>query len=260
MTAATEPSREGPFAGTTAIVTGAASGIGLACGKALLAGGAIVLALDLSPAVTDVVPDQRWIGRACDVADRTAVSSIIGEFADHYGAVHHVVSNAGIFTAGANIVDLDLATWDRSLSINLTSHLLVLQAVIPRMTAGGGIVIMGSRNVPAPGPGAAAYSCAKAAATQLARVAALELAGAGIRVNVVHPDAVFDTGIWTEEVLARSAARYGMTVAQYRTKNLMHAEISQDHVAAGVCAVLGPAFARTTGAQIPIDGGNDRVI
>lgn len=208
MTAASGSDRDGLFTGTTAIVTGAASGIGLACGRALLARGATVLALDLSRAVAD----------------------------------------------------LDLATWQRSLSINLTSHLLVLQAVIPRMTAGGSIVIMGSRNVPAPGPGAAAYSCAKAAATQLARVAALELAGAGIRVNVIHPDAVFDTAIWTDEVLARSAARYGMTVQQYKTKNLLKAEISQDDVAAGVCAVLGPAFARTTGAQIPIDGGNDRVI
>lgn len=260
MTTAARSDRDGPFAGTTAIVTGAASGIGLACGKALLAGGATVLALDLSPEVAGVVPDDRWIGEVCDVADQAAVSGRIGEFGGRYGAIHSVVSNAGIFTAGANIADLDLATWHRSLSINLTSHLLVLQAVIPRMTEGGSIVIMGSRNVPAPGPGAAAYSCAKAAATQLARVAALELAGAGIRVNVIHPDAVFDTAIWTDEVLARSAARYGMTVQQYKTKNLLKAEISQDDVAAGVCAVLGPAFGRTTGAQIPIDGGNDRVI
>ena len=260
MTGAQAVIAEGAFAGSNAIVTGAASGIGRACGKALLAGGATVLALDLSPAVADALPDDRWIGRTCDVADPAAVADRIGEFGDRYGPIHHVVSNAGIFTAGANIADLDLATWQRSLSINLTSHLLVLQAVIPRMTAGGSIVIMGSRNVPAPGPGAAAYSCAKAAATQLARVAALELAGAGIRVNVIHPDAVFDTAIWTDEVLQRSAARYGMTVQEYKTKNLLKAEISQDDVAAGVCAVLGPAFARTTGAQIPIDGGNDRVI
>lgn len=260
MTAAELRTGTDVFAGARAIVTGAASGIGLACAKALLAGGATVLGLDLSETVPGAVADERWVGRTCDVSDQAAVSARIGEFGDQYGTIHHVVSNAGIFTAGANIVDLDLTVWQRSLAINLTSHLLVLQAAIPRMTQGGSIVIMGSRNVPAPGPGAAAYSCAKAAATQLARVAALELAGAGIRVNVVHPDAVFDTGIWTEEVLARSAARYGMTVAEYRTKNLMHAEISQHDVAAGVCALLGPAFGRTTGAQIPIDGGNDRVI
>jgi NAD(P)-dependent dehydrogenase (short-subunit alcohol dehydrogenase family) len=247
-------------AGSRAIVTGAASGIGLATARRLLAAGAEVLALDLDPAVADVVDDERWVGRACDVSDEAQVSGAIAAFAAAGGPITQIVSNAGIFTAGANIVDLPLATWRRSLDINLTSHLLVLQAAVPHMVAGGSIVIMGSRNVLAPGPGAAAYSCAKAAATQLARVAALELAPQGIRVNVVHPDAVFDTGIWTPEVLQRSADRYGMTVEEYKTKNLLKAEISQHDVAAGVVALLGPTFGRTTGAQVPIDGGNDRVI
>jgi len=260
MTAPELTSDSKTFQGTNAVVTGAASGIGLACARALIASGARVLGLDLSPAVAAAVTDEKWTGLICDVVDRDSVFAAIGAFADLHGPINHVVSNAGIFTAGANIVDLELDTWHKSLAVNLTSHLLVLQASIPRMTSGGGIIIMGSRNVPAPGPGAAAYSCAKAAATQLARVAALEVAGAGIRVNVIHPDAVFDTAIWTTEVLARSAARYGMTVQEYKTKNLMKAEISQDDVAAGVCAVLSPAFGRTTGAQIPVDGGNDRVI
>lgn len=249
--------------GTThhrAIVTGAAGGIGLATARRLLDDGSEVLALDLSADVAAVVDHPRWTGRTCDVSDAAAVRSVVDDFAATGGPITQIVSNAGIFTAGANIVDLSLETWSKSLAINLTSHLLVLQAAIPHMVAGGSIVIMGSRNVPAPGPGAAAYSCAKAAATQLARVAALELAPDGIRVNVIHPDAVFDTGIWTPEVLERSARRYGMTVQEYKTKNLLKAEISQHDVAAGVAAVLGPGFARTTGAQIPIDGGNDRVI
>ena len=96
--------------------------------------------------------------------------------------------------------------------------------------------------------------------TQLARVAALELAEFGIRVNVLHPDAVFDTEIWTDEALEKSAKRYGMTVEEYKTKNLLHAEITSPGVAAMVSQVAGPVFYATTGAQIPIDGGNDRVI
>ena len=71
------------------------------------------------------------------------------------------------------------------------------------------MVVIGSKNVPAPGPGAAAYSASKAALNQLARVAALEWGGDGIRVNVVHPNAVFDTGIWTDEVLRSRAAATG---------------------------------------------------
>ena len=143
-------------AGSRAIVTGAASGIGLATGRRLLAAGAEVLALDLDPAVAGAVDDERWAGRACDVSDETQVSEVIAAFAAAGGPVTQIVSNAGIFTAGANIVDLPLATWRRSLDVNLTSHLLVLQAAVPHMVAGGSIVIMGSRNVLAPGPGAAA--------------------------------------------------------------------------------------------------------
>jgi NAD(P)-dependent dehydrogenase (short-subunit alcohol dehydrogenase family) len=248
------------FIGARAIVTGAASGIGLACARALLAEGAEVLGLDLDPAVADAITDDRWTGVVCNVADQGSVQESIANYVTTNGKVSLLVSNAGIFTAGSHIEDLSLETWQKSLAVNLTSHLLVLQNTIPRMLDGGSIVIMGSRNVPAPGPGAAAYSCAKAASTQLARVAALELAERGIRVNVIHPDAVFDTAIWTDAVLEKSASRYGMTVQEYKTKNLMKAEISQHDVAAGVCAVLGPAFGKTTGAQIPIDGGNDRVI
>jgi NAD(P)-dependent dehydrogenase (short-subunit alcohol dehydrogenase family) len=119
---------------------------------------------------------------------------------------------------------------------------------------------MASKNVTAPGPGAAAYSVAKAGLTQLARVAALELAPQGIRVNVLHPDAVFDTGIWTPEVLANRARHYGLSVEEYKTKNLLKVEITSHDVAEMVSALSGPLFAKTTGAQVPIDGGNERVI
>mgnify|MGYP003330881371 CR=1 FL=1 len=68
--------------------------------------------------------------------------------------------------------------------------------------------------------------------TQLARVAALELAPFGVRVNILHPDAVFDTEIWTDEALEKSAKRYGMTVQEYKTKNLLSTEITSSGVAA----------------------------
>jgi NAD(P)-dependent dehydrogenase (short-subunit alcohol dehydrogenase family) len=126
-------------------------------------------------------------------------------------------------------------------------------------TEGGRVVINGSRNVPAPGPGQA-YSASKAALTQLARVAALEWGEANIRVNVVHPNAVFDTGLWTEEVLRQRAASYGVTVDRYKRSNVLQVEVFSRDVARAVAELCGPNFAKTTGAQIPIDGGNDRVI
>jgi len=91
-------------------------------------------------------------------------------------------------------------------------------------------------------------------------VAALEWGGDGIRVNIVHPDAVFDTGLWSEELIAARAASYGLSPEEYRVRNVLRAEVSAADVARLVVALCGPAFARTTGAQVPIDGGNDRVI
>jgi hypothetical protein len=79
-------------------------------------------------------------------------------------------------------------------------------------------------------------------------------------VNVVHPNAVFDTGLWTEEVLRTRARSYGMTVEQYKTNNLLRVTVTSRAVAELVAEMCGPLFARTTGAQVPIDGGNDRVI
>ena len=122
------------------------------------------------------------------------------------------------------------------------------------------IVFVGSRNVLAPGPGAAAYSVAKAGLTQLARVAALELAPDGIRVNVVHPDCVFDTGIWTPEILEGRAQKYGLTIEEYKSRNLLKKPVTSAEVARMVAVMAGPVFSKTTGAQVPIDGGNDRVV
>ena len=179
-----------------------------------------------------------------------------------FGGLDILISNAGIFPASHTIEKMDAAVWDRSLAINLTSHQRVLAACIPFLRYGvdPAVVVIGSKNYPAPGPGASAYSVTKAGVTQLARVAALELAGDGIRVNTIHPDAVFDTGIWTDEILEKRATHYKLTVHQYKTKNLLSAEITSRDVAALACAMAGPAFGKTTGAQVPIDGGNDRVI
>ncbi|MBN1596496.1 bifunctional aldolase/short-chain dehydrogenase, partial [candidate division FCPU426 bacterium] len=70
----------------------------------------------------------------------------------------------------------------------------------------------------------------------------------------------FDTRIWTPEVLEKRAAHYGLGVEEYKTNNLLKVEITSRDVARLACALAGEAFAKITGAQIPIDGGNERVI
>jgi len=174
-----------------------------------------------------------------------------------------LVLNAGIFPGGTPIAEFDPAEWDKVQAINLKANLAWLRACHPllKLAPGKGrVVIMGSKNVAAPGQGAAAYSAAKAGLTQVMRIAAQEWATDGIRLNALHPDAVFDTGIWTEEVIAARAAHYGMSVEQYKHRNLLRVDITSADVAAVVAELCGPLFAKTTAAQIPIDGGDPRVI
>ena len=148
------------------------------------------------------------------------------------------------------------------MSVNLEANLLVMQACHPLLKLaprGGRVVVIGSKNVPAPGPGARAYSASKAALNQLARVAALEWAKDGIRINSLHPNAVYDTALWTDEVLASRAKAYNLTVEQYRKNNLLGPRSPRD-VAELAAEMCGPLFAKTTGAQVPVDGGNERVV
>jgi rhamnose utilization protein RhaD (predicted bifunctional aldolase and dehydrogenase)/NAD(P)-dependent dehydrogenase (short-subunit alcohol dehydrogenase family) len=253
----------GPLAGEVALVTGAASGIGRATAEALLRRGAAVVALDINEAVETLFPRPAALGLRCDVTDERQASDALEVGVRAFGGVDILVLNAGIFPASRRIADLPLDEWERTLRVNLDANLLLLRATHPLLRLaprGGRVVVIGSKNVPAPGPGAAAYSASKAALTQLARVAALEWATDGIRVNVLHPNAVFDTGLWTEELLASRAASYGLTVEEYKRNNLLRVEVTSHDVAELAAEMAGPLFAKTTGAQIPVDGGNERVV
>ena len=252
-----------PLQGKIAIVSGAAAGIGRAIAEELYAQGAVVTGLDLNPETPVRLGGRTGLtGKVLNLTDYPAVQEAVEDVVRQYGGLDILVSNAGIFTAGANFEDMDPGNWAKSLEVNLTSHMKLLQFCVPYLKKGidPAAVFVGSRNVAAPGAGAGSYSCAKAAVTQLVRVAALELAPDGVRVNIIHPDAVFDTELWTPEALTRSAERYNMTVEEYKTRNLMKTEIKSRDVAAMVAAMASPLFGKTTGAQIPVDGGNDRVI
>jgi rhamnose utilization protein RhaD (predicted bifunctional aldolase and dehydrogenase)/NAD(P)-dependent dehydrogenase (short-subunit alcohol dehydrogenase family) len=251
-----------PLQGRVALVTGAASGIGRACAETLCEQGAVVSALDIRTEITTCFEREDVFGQVCDVTRDDQLEQCVAATVRRFGGLDILVCNAGLFPPSQRIADLTAENWERSLSVNLSSHRVLLTASVPYLELGldPAVVIIASKNVPAPGPGAAAYSVAKAGLTQLARVAALELADQGIRVNILHPNAVFDTALWTDELLESRAAHYGMTVEEYKTNNLLHREVTSRDVAALACAMAGPLFAKTTGAQVPIDGGNERVI
>jgi rhamnose utilization protein RhaD (predicted bifunctional aldolase and dehydrogenase)/NAD(P)-dependent dehydrogenase (short-subunit alcohol dehydrogenase family) len=251
------------FAGEIALVTGGASGIGKACVQSLLSRGAAVVNLDINQSVETLFDRPDYLGLHCDLTDEVAVLRSFETLTRTYGGLDMLVLNAGIFPSSCRIESLTLDHWQKVMRINLDSNLVVMRsahALLKHSPRGGRVVVNASKNVLAPGAGAAAYSASKAAVTQLARVAALEWGKDHIRVNQVHPDAIFDTGIWTEDVLQARAAHYGMTVQQYKTRNVLGVELNSHVVGELVAEMLGPLFEKITGAQLPVDGGSDRVI
>jgi rhamnose utilization protein RhaD (predicted bifunctional aldolase and dehydrogenase)/NAD(P)-dependent dehydrogenase (short-subunit alcohol dehydrogenase family) len=251
------------FQGGVVLITGAASGIGKACVEAFLARGAAVIGLDIAESVRELHSNPGYAGICCDITDPTAVNEALEQGVRRFGGIDMLLLNAGMFPGGKRVAQLSDPEWRQVMSVNLDANLTLLREVHPFLQLapqGGRVVIMGSKNVPAPGPGAAAYSASKAALTQLMRVVAMEWGDDGIRVNSLHPNAVFDTGIWTEEVLQARAQHYGLTVQEYKTNNLLGVEVTSRDVAELTAEMCGPLFAKTTGAQLPIDGGNDRVV
>jgi rhamnose utilization protein RhaD (predicted bifunctional aldolase and dehydrogenase)/NAD(P)-dependent dehydrogenase (short-subunit alcohol dehydrogenase family) len=251
------------FTGEVALVTGAASGIGKACITSLLARGAAVVGLDISAAVETAHNRKDYLGITCDLTNESQIAAALERAVRAFGGVDLLILNAGIFPRSTPIAGLSSEVWRKVMSINLDANLILMRECHPLLRLaprGGRVVVIGSKNVAAPGPGAAAYSASKSALQQLVRVAALEWGEDGIRVNTLHPNAVFDTGIWTPEVLAARAASYNMTVEQYKANNVLKVEVTSRDVAELAAEMCGPLFAKTTAAEVPVDGGNERVI
>ena len=251
------------FSGEVALVTGGAFGIGKACIESLMKRGAAIIALDIKPQIETLYNRPDYLGITCDLTDEKAFIEALEKGIEKFGGLDILILNAGMFPQSSPIASLSGEYWKKVMSLNLDSNLMILRECHPYLKLafnGGRVGIIGSKNIPAPGPGAAAYSASKAALNQLMRVAAMEWASDRIRLNTVHPNGVFDTGIWTEEVLQARAKHYGLTVQEYKTNNLLKTEVTSHDVAEMIVEMCGPLFSKTTASQVPIDGGNDRVV
>ncbi len=251
------------FQGEVVLITGAASGIGKACVESFLERGAAVVGIDLNPSIKTISKKNNYLGLVCNVTDENAIQQTIETSVRYFGGLDMVVLNAGIFPAGKQVSALTMDEWKTVFSVNLDANLNLLRKVYPLLKLApnnGRVVIIGSKNVPAPGPGAAAYSASKAALNQLMRVLSIEWGSDGIRLNTLHPNAVFDTAIWTKEVLRSRAKHYGLSIEKYKTNNILGVEVNSIDVSELAAEMCGTLFSKTTAAQIPVDGGNDRVI
>ena len=251
------------FQGEVVLITGAASGIGKACVESFLARGCAVVGIDLDISIESTSSSVNYLGLVCDVTDENALKNMLESSVRYFGGIDMLVLNAGIFPGGKTVAELATDEWRKVFSVNLDANLILLRETYPLLKLApnkGRVVIIGSKNVSAPGPGAASYSASKAALNQLMRVLAMEWGGDGIRLNILHPNAVFDTGIWTDEVLEARAKHYRLSVDEYKTNNILKVEVRSIDVSELAAEMCGALFSRTTAAEVPVDGGNDRVI
>jgi len=252
------------------LVTGGGSGIGRAVAHRLAAEGAHVAVTDVDAAsaarvadeVTKAVGGGRALGLGMDVTQEVSVRAAFEETVLRWGGLDVLVSNAGI-AHSAPVDRMALADWERSFAVNATGHFLVAREamrVLLRQGIGGSLVFVATKNVMSPGKDFAAYSAAKAAEAQLAKVLALEGAPHGIRSNIVNPDAVFqDSKLWSEEIRRERAAAQGIAVDQledfYRKRNLLGARILPEDVAQAALFFASDRSAKTTGCTLTVDGG-----
>lgn len=235
------------LAGKTIIVTGAARGQGAAEVLVLAASGATVVATDLGTDAADLLAECADLPgavtyRRVDVAAPDDWNGLVAWLDGR--EVHGLVNNAGI-AFRARLGDIELADWNRVLSVNLTGAMLGMQAIVPLMRAGASIVNIGSSAAVTPHH-TAAYTASKWALRGLSGVAATEFGDRGIRTNLVNPGYI-ETPMMASAPATMSDAQIALTPLA-RTGQ-------PEEVAALVAFLLSDAAAYISGAEIPVDGG-----
>ncbi len=260
-----------PLRNKVALVTGAAGaiGYGICCG--LLEKGCHLVATDLPGKKLDSftadlkqIAGDRVTGIPVDVTEEDSVVLGLESVILTWGGIDIVVVNAGIPLVSF-LKDIDLDDFQRLEKVNVEGTFLTLREIARHFIlqgTGGDVIIVSTKNVPSPGAGFGAYSATKAASHQLGRIASLELAQYGVRVNMVAPDAVFSegkykSGLWEEigpsRMKARGLDENGLQ-EYYQSRNLLKAKITGRHVSNAVL-FFATRQTPTTGATIPVDGG-----
>lgn len=242
------PSRR--FAGKAAIVTGGASGIGLAAARRLAAEGARVVLADMhgeaarsaaEALVAAGAPEA--FGVTCDVGKAEQVDACMRQALDRFGAVDVIVNNAGLMTFKP-FIDLTGADWARVLGVDLMGAFFFIQQGLVHMKAGGAIVNVSSIHARETEPHVAPYAAAKAALVSLTRSAAIEGKPRGIRVNAVLPGAIDTPMLWENPNVKSGVER------------IDRSEVGRpEDIAAAIAFLAAPEAAFVRGTAVVVDGG-----
>lgn len=268
----TGPVSPAPLQGQVALITGAGGAIGFGIADRLLAAGAAVVLSDIDESRTQkarsILKERNENAEieiiSFDVTDYQSVAAAFDETSRRLGGVDIVIPNAGIAHV-AKIEDLDPLKMDQVIAVNLKGTFNTIKASIPvfkRQGTGGHIIVISSKNVFDPGAAFGAYSAAKAGAHQISKIAALELAEMGVRVNMVNPDAVFgdeeiSSKLWDLVGPDRMKSRgldYEGLKEYYRNRNLLKTQVMAEHVG-NVVVFFAADLTPTTGTSFPVDGG-----
>ncbi len=268
----TGPVSPAPLQGQVALITGAGGAIGFGIADRLLAAGAAVVLSDIDESRTQkarsILKERNENAEieiiSFDVTDYQSVAAAFDETSRRLGGVDIVIPNAGIAHV-AKIEDLDPLKMDQVIAVNLKGTFNTIKASIPvfkRQSTGGHIIVISSKNVFDPGAAFGAYSAAKAGAHQISKIAALELAEMGVRVNMVNPDAVFgdeeiSSKLWDLVGPDRMKSRgldYEGLKEYYRNRNLLKTQVMAEHVG-NVVVFFAADLTPTTGTSFPVDGG-----
>jgi rhamnose utilization protein RhaD (predicted bifunctional aldolase and dehydrogenase)/NAD(P)-dependent dehydrogenase (short-subunit alcohol dehydrogenase family) len=259
--------------GQVAVITGAGGAIGLGIADCLLAAGAAVAITDIDGASLGKVRaslvkkygESQVESFLFDVTDYGATEKTFQDISYRFGGIDILVPNAGVAHV-AKVEDLDPGKFDQVIAVNLKGTFNVIKAAIPifrRQGTGGSIVVVSSKNVFDPGAAFGAYSASKAGAHQISKIAALELAEMGVRVNLVNPDAVFGdeevpSKLWEligpDRMKSRGLDPQGLK-EYYRQRNLLKVGVTPGHVGNAVVFFASEESGATTGATLPVDGG-----
>jgi NAD(P)-dependent dehydrogenase (short-subunit alcohol dehydrogenase family) len=238
------------FAGKVAVITGGASGIGLATARRFVAEGARVVIGDVNADALAAAAKELGASAAavrCDVRAEEDVANLMATAESRFGGVHVAFANAGVGALGL-ITDSSAADWKHVMDVNLLGPMLTVKHAARRMPEGGSIIITASLNAVQPAAAMGAYCCSKAALAMLAQVAALELGARRIRVNAIGPGLVrtpLSEGMWLAPAL----------IEEFAENAPLAADITPEDVASLVTFLACDDASRITGTLQLVDGG-----